>query len=130
MLNYNRQLKQPARTLRSNQTDSEQLLWSKVRRKQINNIQFYRQKPIGNYIVDFYAPKAKLIIEIDGSQHLEPEHCQRDQQRDAYLNSLGLNVLRFSNLQVLKDTDAVIQVIFQHCTVAPSKSFDYQEDSL
>ncbi len=127
MLEYNPHLKLPARDLRSNQTDSEQLLWSKVRRKQINDIQFYRQKPIGNYIVDFYAPKAKLVIEIDGSQHLEAEHHQRDQQRDAYLNTHGLTVLRFSNLQVLREIDAVMEVIFQHCTAAVSNTSNYRD---
>lgn len=116
MLKYNSQLKQPARNLRSNQTDSEQLLWSKLRCKQINEIQFYRQKPIGNYIVDFYAPKAKLVVEVDGSQHQEPSHQERDQQRDAYLNTLGLTVLRFNNLQVLHELESVMAVIFEHCS--------------
>lgn len=116
MLKYNSQLKQPARDLRSNQTDSEQLLWSKLRRKQINEIQFYRQKPIGNYIVDFYAPKVKLVIEVDGSQHQEPSHQEKDQQRDAYLNTLGLTVLRFNNLQVLHELESVLTVIFEHCS--------------
>ena len=116
MLKYNSHLKQPARNLRSNQTDSEQRLWSKLRRKQINEIQFYRQKPIGNYIVDFYAPQAKLVIEVDGSQHQEPSHQERDQQRDAYLNTLGLTVLRFNNLQVLQEIESVMTVIFEHCS--------------
>jgi len=62
--------------------------------------------------VDFYAPKALLVVEVDGSQHFEPEYMQRDLARDAYLNTQKLKVLRFDNLQVLQETDAVLEVIF------------------
>ena len=93
-------------------TDSEQELWSMLRLKQVLGVQFYRQKPIGDYIVDFYAPKARLVVEVDGSQHLKPNYAQRDAQRDAYLAGLGLIVLRFRNSQVLKELDAVVEVIF------------------
>ena len=71
MLQYSENLKNPARDLRRNLTDSEQVLWHRLRGKQILGIQFYRQKPLGRYIVDFFAPRAKLIIEVDGSQHFE-----------------------------------------------------------
>ena len=71
MLKYNRSLKQPARRLRREMTNAEQALWGKLRRKQIQGIQFYRQRPIGDYVVDFYAPQVKLVVEVDGSQHLE-----------------------------------------------------------
>ena len=64
-------------------TDSEHALWERLRRKQVQAVQFYRQKPIGNYIVDFYAPKAKIVVEVDGSQHMESEQAARDLQRDA-----------------------------------------------
>ena len=87
-------------------------MWSRLRNKQIGGVQFYRQKPIGSYVVDFYAPKLKLVVEVDGSQHLEPEHSEHDQHRDRYLASLGLTVLRFNNLQVLRELDAVVEVIF------------------
>ena len=75
-------------------TDSERALWERLRRKQVLAVQFYRQKPIGNYIVDFYAPKAKIVVEVDGSQHMESEQAARDLQRDAFLASQGLRVLR------------------------------------
>ena len=113
MLTYTRNLKQNARNLRSEMTDSEQKLWSRLRRKQLLSIQFYRQKPIGNYIVDFFAPKAKLVVEVDGSQHRRKDHTKKDKQRDAYLGRLGLDVLRFDSRQVLLETDAVVEVIFQ-----------------
>jgi len=78
-------------------TDSERILWSRLRGKQLSGIQFYRQKPIGNYIVDFFAPKTKVVVEVDGSQHLEEEQAEQDRQRDDYLASVGLKVLRFNS---------------------------------
>ncbi|MFZ1546009.1 MAG: endonuclease domain-containing protein [Candidatus Nitrotoga sp.] len=113
MLPYTRQLKQNSRELRCNMTDAEQKLWYRLRRKQINGWQFYRQKIIGSYIVDFYCPAARLVVELDGSQHFEPQHQATDQKRDAYLLSLGLRVLRFDNRQVLLEMDAVLGVIAQ-----------------
>ncbi len=85
MLPYAQRLKQNSRELRSHMTDAEQKLWYRLRRKQINGWQFYRQKPLGPYIVDFYCPSAGLVVELDGGQHLEPQHHAADQQRDAYL---------------------------------------------
>ncbi|MBP9011503.1 MAG: DUF559 domain-containing protein, partial [Syntrophaceae bacterium] len=66
MLPFNKKLKPAARSLRSNMTDAERLLWSRIRKKQISDVQFYRQKNIGNYIVDFYCPQGRLVIELDG----------------------------------------------------------------
>ena len=111
MLKYNKNLKYKARNLRSNMTDSEQLLWSKLRRKQILGVQFNRQKPIGNFIVDFYAASAKLVIEVDGSQHVDPEQIVRDRNRTEFLRSQGLQVLRFDNRQVLIETESVLDAI-------------------
>jgi len=111
MLPYNSKLKGHARQLRRNLTDSERALWSHLRNKQIYDVQFYRQKPIGGYIVDFYAPGAKLVIEVDGGQHLEGSYVQNDRRRDEYLASLGLKVLRFNSSEVMKESDAVIEVI-------------------
>lgn len=107
-MKYNRGLKTHARALRQCMTDAEQTLWSKLRREQIYGVQFYRQKPLGCYIVDFYAPKARLVIELDGSQHFEQEHAQKDVARDSYLQGLGLQILRFDNLQVLHEMEAVL----------------------
>lgn len=111
-LSYNINNKKNAQTLRKTMTDAETLLWSKIRRKQICNTQFYRQKSIANYIVDFYSSSAKIVIEIDGGQHFEPEHMQRDRKRDAFLNHLGLTVLRFDNSQILRELDTVLEAIF------------------
>jgi len=111
MLTYRASLKSNARTLRGNMTDAEEMLWSKLRRKQIHDVQFYRQKPIGSYIVDFHAPAARLVVEIDGSQHLEVNAAKLDAARDTYLANQSLRVLRFDNLQVLKELEAVLNVI-------------------
>jgi hypothetical protein len=66
---------------------------------------------LGSYIVDFYCATAHLVIEIDGSQHYEPEHQQADRLRDEYLTGLGLRVLRFDNRQVLLEIEAVVEFI-------------------
>ena len=74
-------------------------------------VQFNRQVPFENYIVDFYCFQAKLVVELDGSQHYEPEEMEYDQERTAYLESLGLTVLRFSNLDIIKRFRAVCEMI-------------------
>jgi len=113
MLKYNPKLKANSRLLRHNLTDSEVALWRRLRGKQLADAQFYRQKPIGPYIVDFYAPKAKLVVEIDGSQHFEEPHTEKDRERDEFLRKLGLMVLRINSRQALKEIDSVVEFIYQ-----------------
>lgn len=110
---YNKNLKQASRDLRNNMTGAEKLLWSKLRNKQILGLQFYRQKPILNFIVDFYCPAANLVIECDGGQHYTDEGLEADRIRDEALAQLGLNVLRFYNGQVMGQIDGVVEVIYQ-----------------
>ena len=110
---YNKNLKQASRDLRNNMTEAEKLLWSKLRDKQILGLQFYRQKPILNYIVDFYCPAANLVIECDGSQPYTEEGLEADQVRDEALAQLELRVLRFDNGQVMGQIDVVVEQIFQ-----------------
>ena len=111
MRDYRNNLKMPSRELRGNMTDAEQMLWARLRRKQLHGVQFYRQKPVGPFIVDFFAPAAGLVVEVDGSQHLETEHLEKDLQRDQCLADEGLLVLRFNNRDVLLETDAVLERI-------------------
>jgi len=113
MLRYNPRLKGRARSLRANLTDAEQRLWARLCRKQVLGVQFYRQKPIGNYIADFYAPAARLVVEVDGSQHVESEHAEHDRRRTAYLKQMGLRVLRYTDWQVLLELDPVLEDIFR-----------------
>src|SRR3972149_6519995 len=113
MVPYNENLKQHAHQLRGNMTDAEKRLWGKMRVRQIGGYWFYRHKPVGDYIVDLYCPKAKLVIEVDGGQHLSGEIAENDKARDEYLRSLGLKVLRFANTDVLKNIDGVVERIFE-----------------
>ena len=108
LIEYNRGLKTSSQRLRKQMTDAEKLFWSKVRRGQIDGLHFYRQKPIGQYIVDFYCPKAKIVIEIDGGQHYEVKGEAVDRIRDTYFRSQGLRILRFTNLEILKNIKGVM----------------------
>jgi len=111
---YNPGLKRFSQELRKNMTDAERLVWSRLRRKQLKGFQVYRQRIIGNYIVDFYCPKAKLVIELDGGQHFTEEGLKKDAVRDIWINSQGFTVLRFSDEEVLSDLDGVIEKIYEN----------------
>lgn len=119
MLSYRENLKKPSRKLRHKMTNTERYLWSKLKMKQLNGYQFYRQKPIGNYIVDFYCPSAKMVIEIDGSQHFYDDGLEHDKERDAYFNNLGLKALRFTSVDVLKNLEGVIDKILENMNEIP-----------
>src|SRR5829696_6371305 len=108
----NPKTKHQAISLRKASTPAEQKLWTRIRNDQLG-VTFRRQHAIGKYIPDFCSPKAKLIIELDGSQHMEQEAAQYDKERTEYLESKGYNVLRFWNHDVLKDIESVIRAIIQ-----------------
>lgn len=95
---YNKKLAENAKTLRRNMTKEERHLWYDFLRKL--PIMVHRQKTIGNYIVDFFVAEAKMVIELDGSQHFETKGMQEDLVRDTYLKSLGLSILRYSNADI------------------------------
>lgn len=105
----NANLKGFSRKLRKEMTKEEALLWYNFLRKY--PVRFRRQYIIGDYIVDFYCHQAKLVVELDGSQHYDPQEAEKDMRRTAYLQSLGLRVLRFTNLDVLQRFDAVRETI-------------------
>jgi very-short-patch-repair endonuclease len=111
---YNTELKNFARQLRANMTAAERLLWSKLRRKQMKGLQFYRQRIIGNYIADFYCPKVKLVIELDGGQHYTDKKIREDRSRDDYIKQQGLEVLRFSDTEVFKNLEGVLNRIYDY----------------
>src|SRR5437016_8645404 len=113
MLTYDPRLKARALSLRAKLTDAERSLWARLRRKQILGVQFYRQKPLGRYIADFYAPAARLVIGVDGSEHSEPLQVKHDRRRTAYLKEQGLQVLRFTDRQFLLELDSVAEEIFR-----------------
>ncbi|MFY9260447.1 MAG: endonuclease domain-containing protein [Gallionella sp.] len=98
-----------AKTLRSHQTDAELRLWYHLRAHRFLDFKFKRQKPIGNYIVDFVCLEKKLIVELDGGQH--GEQMQYDQVRDAWLRGQGYRVLRFWNNDVMQQLESVLEGI-------------------
>ena len=108
-MEQSKRLKPTAQMLRKNATKEENLIWYKFLR--LYKPQFRRQYVIGDYIVDFYCHKAKLVVELDGSQHCEPENMEYDQVRTAYLKSQGLHVLRVSNLDVIRQFGNVCEEI-------------------
>jgi very-short-patch-repair endonuclease len=114
---YNIKLKGQSRRLRKNMTDAERLLWSRIRGKQLKDYQFYRQRIIGNYIVDFYCPKAKLVVELDGSQHYEGVMLKEDKVRDDYMREHKLKVIRFSDRDVFENLNGVVERILREYVI-------------
>ena len=102
-------MRRRAQELRKNMTQEERILWYHYLKQY--PVQWNRQKVIGPYIVDFYCKRAKLIVELDGSQHYDSKIAAQDQNRTAYLNSLGYTVLRFSNTDVKTNLAAICAVI-------------------
>jgi very-short-patch-repair endonuclease len=123
MHKINRQLENPiyfeteipiidrANALRKEMTEAEELLWEKIRRRQVNGFKFRRQHAISQFIADFYCHEKRLIIEVDGGYHNQPCQAERDLQRTFELEKLGIKVLRFTNEQVENDIDKVIMEI-------------------
>ena len=100
--NYNKNLKEHARKLRSNSTLAEVILWDEVlKQKQLKGYAFLRQRPIGNYIVDFFCKELKMIIELDGTIHRFQK--SKDKKREENLQAMGYNIIRFHNEEILKN---------------------------
>ena len=104
-------MRQHVRTLRKQQTDTERLLWSRLRRRQLGGFKFRRQHQIGLYICDFASLDGRVIVELDGSQHVE--RTAYDARRDGFLRSAGYRVPRFWNADVQTNLDAVVETIFE-----------------
>ena len=115
----NSNLSQNAKTLRKNMTKEERHLWYDFLKGL--PVMVHRQKVIGNFIVDFYIAEANLVIELDGSQHYDPEGQEADRMRDAYLNALGLSVSRYSNADLNLRFDAVCQDIWNRLQTSEKK---------
>jgi len=109
---YKPYLKHFARELRKNSTLGEVLLWQQIRRRRLG-VQFHRQVPIHEYIVDFYCHELKLAIEVDGSSHDDPDQIANDSIRDYQLKQLGVAVIRIDDKDVKKNMDSVIRFL-QH----------------
>ena len=100
-----------SRALRRGMTDAERIVWYGVRAHRLNGASFRRQAPIGPFIVDFVCHDARVAVEIDGGQHFEAVHEKRDARRDRFLADKGYRVLRFSNLDVMKNRTGVLEAI-------------------
>ena len=109
---YNKALTAHSQALRRNMTKEERHLWYDFLKSL--PYAFRRQKTIGPYIVDFYCSSAKLVVELDGSQHFESQQQKYDQERDHYLSSLGLTVLRYTNLEITQNFNGVCQHIMNY----------------
>ena len=100
--------------LRNNLSEAERIIWYRLKNKQIHGYKFRRQYGVGKYVVDFYCPKAQLVIEIDGDSHYNESAAKYDIKRQEYLESLGLRVIRFTNMEVYKSLEGVIEIIMQN----------------
>ena len=118
---YNKNLISNSKILRKNMTKEERKLWYQFLKKLPLTV--YRQKIISNYIVDFYCTQAKIVIELDGSQHYEEKGIQNDLERDMFLKNLGIKVLRYSNIDVNKNFKGVCKDIWKHISNTSSVSF-------
>ncbi|MCY3754508.1 MAG: DUF559 domain-containing protein [Alphaproteobacteria bacterium] len=107
-------LRDRARRLRRERTDAERTLWQRLRGKQLGGLKFRRQHVVGPWILDFYCPECRLAVELDGGQHNEAENRCRDEARTAFLEDRGMAMLRYSNLEALRETDAVLEDIARH----------------
>ena len=114
-----------ARELRRNQTKPEELLWSHLRNRQLCNLKFRRQHPIACYVVDFYCHEKSLVIELDGNSHDESRY-RYDVDRQKELENRGLEVVRFSNDEVLKKVDWVLEMILLACGINLDKRIEDQ----
>jgi imidazole glycerol-phosphate synthase subunit HisF len=100
-----------AKELRKTETKAEKLLWSRLRKNQILGLQFRRQHPINLFVADFYCPKIKLIVEVDGNIHEIPEYQAHDIGRSDILNDFGITVIRFTNEQITDEIDSIVDKI-------------------
>ena len=110
IIHYNPKLKALAAHLRSQGTKSEIILWNQLKGSQVNGFRFIRQKPIGDYIVDFYCKEVGLVIELDGLSHQSNEVMDLDERKQSYLESIGLKVIRFEDEDVIRDLPNVMRV--------------------
>ncbi len=111
---YNKkQFQKRRRALRNNMPKSEIVLWSKIKNRQIYGERFLRQYGVDQYVLDFYCPRLKLAIEVDGDSHFMPGAEEQDKSRQEYVEALGIHFLRFTNVDILENLDGVCQRIFQ-----------------
>ncbi len=122
-VHYNQKLIELAKNLRNNMTNAEKDVWRMIKGRQILGYDFHRQKPIGNFIADFYCHQLKLVIEIDGISHEEAVVIENDKRKDYYFKTIGLNILRFTDDEVFGNWGLVEKRIRKYIE-------DYEKENL
>lgn len=113
-MEFNNPLKKILRQkLRSESPEPEKILWERLRQRRLAGFKFRRQYGIGRYIADFYCPAKRLVIELDGAQHLEPEVLKSDADRTVYINQFNIKVIRFWNHEVMHNLETVCDEILR-----------------
>jgi very-short-patch-repair endonuclease len=115
MENDNPKLRHFARTMRKEPTSAEKAMWKLLRNRRLAGFKFCRQQPYGPYILDKYCARAKLVVELDGDSHATSEGQENDRERDAYLAANGILMLRFWNVEIHNEKDAVLERIANTC---------------
>jgi very-short-patch-repair endonuclease len=119
---YNAKRKKMLRQkLRNATTSAEAVLWTHLQRRQLLGKKFRRQESLGRYVVDFYCPECRVIVELDGAPHFEPNSDVYENERTTYLEGLGLTVIRFENQAIHDDIDLVLECIREALRKAPPR---------
>jgi very-short-patch-repair endonuclease len=122
VLNNVKYLKDYRKELRNNLTPAEATMWKYLQNSRLDGKKFRRQHSVGNYILDFYCPSEKLAIEVDGNSHDDDSAQIYDEQRTAFLNSKGIQVIRFENAEVFESEELICEEIRKHCKNHPHPS--------
>jgi len=101
--------------LRKSQTPKELIFWAHVKDRRFHGYKFRRQYSVGNYIADFYCPELRLVVEIDGGQHYEEKNLEYDLQRTKYFEDLGMNVKRYTNIDVKENLEGALDDLLEFC---------------
>ena len=120
---YNKEYVKFAQQLRTNMTKQEKALWYDF--LSLLPVTAHRQKNIGNYIVDFYIPESKTVIEVDGIDHIDPEKLEKDRERDYDLRDMGITVLRFKNYEITGEFLEVKKAILEHLGLDNEETYAY-----
>ena len=113
-----------ANELRKNMTETEKILWQRLRHKKLDGFKFRRQHPLIQFVADFYCHEARLVIEIDGGYHLDEEQKENDENRTYELEQVGINVIRFTNDEVINHIEEVIERIKKELPARPPFGVD------
>jgi very-short-patch-repair endonuclease len=107
--------KEKRRNLRKKQTPEELIFWSHIKSRRLGGFKFRRQYSINSFIADFYCPELQLVVEIDGGQHYEKENMEKDKLRSEYFIDLGLNIKRYTNIDIKKNLSGVLDDLLEYC---------------